>query len=84
MGAAPGAHLSFVVGVVRAGVPEVDLARPLLGANVGLPEIAVDQHGLDRTAVGSESVEEARDQLVQGDLDYVLVKLPVSAPLQIE
>lgn len=73
-----------MVGEISTGVPEVYLARVLVGTNVGLPKIAVDQNWPDRSSIFGESIQKARDQLFHSELNYVLVKLPVAVSLEIE
>lgn len=52
--AAPHAELHLVVGVVGAGVENIDLVRLVVGADIAVPEIAVDEGRLDGAPIGFE------------------------------
>lgn len=54
----PHPELHLVVRVVRACVEDVDVAGLVVGANVAVPEVAVDEGRLYSASVGFKGAEE--------------------------
>ena len=76
--AMPHSYLHFIVCIMSAGIEDVDLSSLKIGANVTIPEITMNQGGLDHSSVCFQRSEHLRDY-VRDQAVHTLLQVPPSA-----
>ena len=78
MSTPPYANFLLMMSIVSTGIVDVYLARLLVCADIGFPQVAMDQRWLDSPAACHEGIQQSRDEFIQGDLNNIIKFLRVS------